>query len=275
MFDAHTHLHFEAFRNDLNAVIERAVDEGVRGVLLADYDSALRMDAVGLSRDYFGIWYTMGLHPWAVIDAVERGTLDREFTMLNDAVSSTPEGLCGIGECGLDGYYKGGAHHEVQVETFRKQLELGRNLGLPVVLHSVKRNEDILKILQDDGPPDAGGIVHGFYGSVQQARRFLEFGFDISIGLALTHGRRKLEEVVDSIDRERILVETDCPGRSPDGTVRDRSEPRDLREVIARIAEIWCVSAAEVAHVTATNTRRRFSLPDTLLSCRPTKEVPE
>lgn len=270
MFDAHAHLHFEAFDDDLSQVVERACEQGLRGLITADYDESRRGEAESLAIDYPGIWRTVGLHPWAVLDLADEDRVDDAIEGVESALSPLPHEVCALGELGLDWYRDSGREFEaLQTHAFRRQLAIARDMDLPIVIHSVRSNEEVLKILEEDGAPKCGGIVHGFVGSTVQADRFLKVDVDISVGTSIARGNSaKLSRVLAGVPRDRVHIETDCPSRPPDAAEVGRNEPAFLRHVVARLAEVWETDEEEVARVTEENTRRRFSLSDAVLTPR-------
>jgi len=262
-------LHFDAFADDLDEVVERATVAGLRGVITADYDESTRERAKALVETYRGAWRTIGLHPWAVLDQADAEKVSAALDQVENDVAAS-EDMCAIGELGMDWYRDGSREFaELQRTAFRRQLSLAREMNLPIVIHSVRSHEDVLKILADDGVPDAGGIIHGFQGSAPQARRFLDMDIDLSIGTTLVRGgSEKLSKVLADVPRDRVHVETDCPSRPPDAVSTERNEPAFLTHVIARLAEVWDTDEEEVAAWTESNTRRRFALSDEVLEPR-------
>lgn len=259
MLDAHCHLQFQQFDEDRDDVLTRAVDHGVRGIILADYDSDRRSAAVDLARRD-GIWTTVGLHPWAC-EGLDESALVSELGALEDAARQSS--AVAVGELGLDRAREEAMPLDDQRRVMRAQLGLARDLELPVVIHSVRANDEVAAVLRGDGLPAAGGIVHGFRGSTEQARRFVALGLKLSVGSAiLGPGHEKLARVVTDVGLDAIVVETDAPS----GARGRRAEPADLRLIVEAVANTLRADPAEVAEITEKNARRLFALGDETLS---------
>lgn len=251
MFDAHNHLHFAAFDADREAVIERAAAAGVRGMVLAGYDSQRREVARDLAERP-GIGATAGLHPWAI---------DDEFETQIDALEQLDwAGFCGIGELGLDWIRATSDHdRERQIAVFRRQLGIARDLNLPVVLHCVKANDELARWLRADGLPPRGGMVHSFWGSAQQAKGFLDLGLLLSVGPQLTYTQPK--RIVDALTLaglDRLLLETDAPSRPPASVDEKRSEPAMLPHIVRALAEVLDAPLQSVETTTTRNAAMLF-----------------
>lgn len=258
MIDAHNHLHFDLFDSDRDDVIQTAIDVGVECMLVADYDSAQRAQLLALAKRS-GVFVTLGIHPWAAVGE----KVGDELAKLDDDVRTHRDEIVGIGELGLDRLKP---NLEQQSEVFRSQLQIARALDLPIVLHSVKANQQVIEILRSDGIPAAGGMVHGFGGSVEEAKSFRDLGIDISIGTTVTKSNaRKILDVVRAVGLSHLMVETDAPSRPPKQVDRARCEPSDLIYVIDAVAETLGISADEVARATTARVRERFNLSSEVL----------
>ncbi len=258
MFDAHNHLHFAAFDSDREAVISRARQGGVRGMILAGYDSRRRELCAELGARS-GIRATAGVHPWAVQELDDAG-LQSELQLLHDLDWSQ---FVGLGELGLDRYIaRSDGDLERQTLAFRTQLELARQLDLPLVIHSVRANQDILRWLEKDGVPGRGGLVHAFWGSAEEAQRFVDLGLHLSIGTQLTHSApEKMRRALRRVGVDHLLVETDAPSRPPAQIDDERNEPAYLGCIVTALALTLGTDEEEVAVRTESNTRRLFQLP--------------
>ena len=260
MIDAHNHLHFDAFDEDRDAVIERAHDAGVTAMVLAGYDASRREIAVRLARRA-GIFATAGLHPWALRDLDEDG-VEAELSAL-EALDWAP--FCALGELGLDWAIE--VDHGLQRRVFVRQLTLARERDLPLVVHCVRANDEVAAILEKEGVPGRGGIIHSFWGSQQQAERFVRLGLSLSVGTQLTKGQpTKIVDALTAVGLESLLVETDAPSRPPAGHASRRNEPAYLSCVVDALALVLRTSREEVADATARNARKIFDLRDESLA---------
>lgn len=258
MLDAHNHLHFEDFDDDRDAVLERARESGVRGMILAGYDSQRRSIAARLATRP-GVWATAGLHPWAVAEADDE-RVQAELDLLDGLQWGR---WTALGELGIDRHVSDSDEALArQFRVFREQLALARTHDVPVVIHSVRANQDVLRWLQKDGAPGRGGIIHSFWGSVEEARRFVDAGFALSIGTQLTHSNpKKMTDALRDVGLAHLLVETDAPARPPASVEAERNEPAFLGCVVDALALTLGTSARKVADRTEENARQLFDLP--------------
>lgn len=261
MLDAHNHLHFSAFDHDRDDVVHRAAVAGVTGMVLAGYDSS-RRDLSRRLAERRGIWATAGVHPWAVDAAAD--DVRRELDLLCDVRWSS---FCGLGELGLDFHRASDeAARQRQRSAFREQLAIARDLDLPVVIHCVRANQEVARILQEDGMPGRGGIIHSFWGSAEEARRFVELGLYLSIGTQITRSvGEKMAAAVKEVTLERLMVETDAPDRPPADVESSRNEPAYLSCVVESLALVLGVDRAHVRRVTEDNARSLFELGEETL----------
>ena len=258
MFDAHNHLHFPEFDSDREPAIARAVAAGVTGMLIAGYDFTRQPLAAELGRRP-GIGAAAGLHPWAVSD---------DDAPLRNLRSTDWGEFCAVGELGLDWVReKTAAGRERQIEVFRAQLDIAREVHLPVVVHCVAANDELAKWLAKDGVPGRGGIIHGFWGSAQQARRFVDLGLHLSIGTQLTRScPDRMARALALVGIDALVVETDAPSRPPRGVEGPRNEPAYLPCVVEAVALTLGTTATAVAAATERTARQLFDLRGTLAS---------
>ncbi len=256
MLDAHAHLQFSEFDEDIADVLVAAADVGVTGVIIADYDSALRARSCEISKRS-GVWYCAGVHPWAVTDG-----LDVEAEVGLVAESLQDPNCVAIGELGLDWIRaKGDRLKGVQEDVFRALLDLARSQNRPIVIHCVKAEERLLAILKADGVPEAGGIMHSYSGSAEQAQQFLRLGLEISIGTSITRrNARRVLEVVKRTPMTALHIETDSPDRPPEVLDIERNEPAFLPYVAKAMANTLEISVEKVSRFSEENTRRLFDL---------------
>ena len=223
-------------------------------MLLADYDASTRVAMFALGERDEAIWTTVGIHPWAVAECDVVAELDA----LDGVLAARPDHVVGIGELGLDRLRP---QWDEQLTVFRAQLDRARDHELPIVLHCVKAHEEVLKILAEDGVSPAGGMVHGFSGSAEQAVRYRALDIDISVGTTVTReNARKVIESIRAVGLEGLMVETDAPSRPPEKTGRVRCEPSDLIYVIDAVADVLGISSDDVALTTTDRVKRRFNL---------------
>ena len=246
-FDAHTHLDFPEFDRDREAIVERAKAAGVTQLLVAGADPINWSRILRISAQFDALC-VLGIHPWWV---------DKEAP-LQDWLDELPEHLTphGLGEIGLDFFRaKQEAERALQIELFRKQLSLARSRNIPIIVHCVRAHGPLLDILQSDGLPSRGGMIHGFGGSPEEADRAMKLGLYLSFG-SVTYRSKMVQRALKRVPIASLLLETDCPGQHKLG--KPRSEPADLVEVATFAAEIREASPSVLLHETGANARRLF-----------------
>ncbi len=256
LVDSHAHLDFEDYVGDLEGVVERARSAGVERVVLiglwrgpGSFGNALELAA----RDpgYFSA--TAGIHPHECARVPEE-----DWRRLED-LSCDPR-VVAIGETGLDFHYDH-SPRPVQEASFRRSLAIARNCEKPVVVHVREADQACLRVLREEGVPAAGGVIHCFTGDARAVRGYLDLGLFISVaGVVTFKAADALREAVKLVPRDRLLVETDCPFLAPVPYRGKRNEPALVVETARRVAELWGATEAEVAAVTAENTRRLFRI---------------
>ncbi|WP_110665229.1 TatD family hydrolase [Salinicola halophilus] len=249
LFDAHCHLDFPEFDHDREAVFARARQAGVRRFMVPGTTRARWPDVTSLAERE-GVVVSLGLHPY-FLD--EHGADDLEA--LERALANDSR-IVGIGECGIDARFE--QTLDRQWVIFEAQLQLAKRFRLPVVVHCVHADDTVAKRLRELALP-AGGLVHAFGGSPQQARRFIDLGYTLGIGGSVTYSRaQRLHRSVASLPDDAFVLETDSPDMPLSGHQGSRNEPCRLAAVCERVAELRGQNPAEVARHTARNARRLF-----------------
>lgn len=255
MFDTHAHLDFSRFDQDREEVIARAHDAGVRYIVTIGSGDGIECAprAVAIAGAHDGIWATAGVHPH---DA--KLMSDNDLATIRELAGS--ENVVAIGEIGLD-YAKEYSPRSVQVERFRDQLAISRELEMPVVIHDRDAHGDLLRVLKEDGVSKAGGIMHCYSGSLEMAADLSGMGFYISFpGVITFKNAKQLPKVAKGLPLDRILIETDCPFLSPEPYRGKRNEPAYVRYVAEAIARIREVPLEEVARATTENAFTAFNI---------------
>ncbi|MEQ6917521.1 TatD family hydrolase [Halomonas aquatica] len=252
LIDAHCHLDFPDFDADREAVIDRARAVGVTRFVVPGTTRKRWSNVLALGeRDDVSV--CLGLHPY-FMDAHGEGDLDA----LAQALDDHPE-VVAVGECGIDARFD--ETLEVQWTLFDAQLRLARDRALPVVIHCVRANDQVAKRLRQLELP-AGGLIHAFAGSPEQARVFLDLGFTLGLGGAVTFDRaRRVHRAVTSLPDDGYVLETDSPDMPLAGHQGERNEPARVAEVCRAVAELRGQSARQVAVASTAAARRLFGLP--------------
>ena len=259
LIDSHAHLDAKAFDSDRPEVIQRAWEAGLGAVITVAVGEDLSEieAAVALAGEHENVFATVGVHPH---DArkIEPGWYGQI-----KALARHPK-VVGIGETGLDHHYMH-SPKAAQREAFEKFLRMGRETGLPVVIHTREADEETLSVLREareEGGEPLSGVVHCFSGDYALARQVLDLGLHISFTGVITFPKAEpLREVVKKIPLEKVLLETDCPYLAPAPFRGRRNEPARVVHVAETVAEVLGRPIEEVARITTGNAVRLFRLP--------------
>ena len=264
MIDAHCHLDDPRFDPDRPAVLDRARRAGVTTLVCAGVEPARWRGQSELARRWPGrVLCSYGVHPWIAAAAATDGEADAAVEALAAALASPAlVAPVAVGELGLDRSRRGRSDSvERQVRVLRAQLALARERDLPIVLHVVRAHDRLLRVLEGDGVPAAGGMAHAYGGSVELVERYLRLGLHLSFGGAVTGpGAHKRLAAARAVPGERLLIETDAPDLPPHGRAPGRNEPCWLPEIAATVAAARGVSTEQLAETTAANARTLFRL---------------
>ena len=252
LFDTHAHLDDRAFDEDREELLASLPGQGLELVMNPGCSLESSRNTVKLAAAYDYIYAAVGSHP-DVADEVNEEVLEEYRTLckLNPKVKA-------IGEIGLDYYYED-IPREVQLKAFRLQMELARELDLPVIIHERDAHEDGMKVVREF--PDVKGVFHCYSGSAEMARQLVNEGWYIGFTGVLTFkNARKAVEVAASIPLERIVLETDCPYMAPVPFRGKRNDPGKLCHMAEKLAEIRGVSVEEIHRITTGNGRRLYRI---------------
>ncbi|OPJ64947.1 TatD family hydrolase [Clostridium chromiireducens] len=231
IIDSHAHYDDDAFNEDRELVLEEIKKNGVVGVLncASSYNSLSATDK--LTKEYDFMFGALGIHPENAYELKESAIQEiRNYIDINDKIVA-------IGEIGLDYYWDENPPKDVQKDAFRKQMNLAKELGLPVVIHDRDAHSDTLEIMKEF--PEVTGVIHCFSGSVEFAKECIKLGYYIGFtGVITFKNAKKIIEVAKEIPLERILVETDCPYMAPEPNRGKRNKSDYIEYIITRIAEI-------------------------------------
>jgi len=256
--DSHCHLDAPEFDADRAEVIARARAAGVGLLVIPAVSPATFATARDAAQQCNGV-YALGIHP-LYVDEVP----DDAVAQLADALQRWHDDprLVAVGEIGLDGFVAGWqnpAHRARQEDIYAAQLALAAKHGLPVILH-VRRSADVLlkhlRRCRDAGRPVMGGIAHAFNGSPQQARAFMDMGFKLGFGGAMTFERAlQIRRLAAELPAEALVLETDAPDIPPAWLNGSRNTPAELPRIAAVLAELRELPVAELVQRTAANAR--------------------
>lgn len=252
IFDTHAHYDDEQFDEDRDALLESMHGGGVGTIVNAGSDIASWEDIRRLVRKYPFVYGAAGVHPDDV------GELNEEkFSRLKEILQV--DKFVAVGEIGLD-YYWDNESHDIQKEWFIRQLNLAKELGKPVIIHSRDAAADTFEIMKEHAA-GLDGVIHCFSYSVELAREYVKRGFYIGVGGVVTFkNSKKLKEVVADTPLESIVLETDCPYLAPVPNRGKRNSSLNLVYVAEEIAALKGVTYEEVVRRTEENARRLYHM---------------
>lgn len=273
LIDTHSHLNFKAYDADREEVVKRAQKDGVVCIDVGTkYETSKK--AIELAESHEGVYAAIGMHPIHIKTDLMKLKMDAEegaFEPLGEEYEkerykelAKSKKVVAIGEIGLDYYYRPKTtarleqFKELQKKVFIAQLDLAKELDLPVIFHCRMAHADAVEILKNYS--GLKGVMHCFTGTVEEMNKYLDLGFYIGINGIIF--KLNLDEVIKQCSLDKILVETDCPYLTPPkaGPKEMRNEPSFVRYVAERIAELKEISFDEVASVTTQNAKKLFKI---------------
>ncbi|MBK7087653.1 MAG: TatD family hydrolase [Chitinophagaceae bacterium] len=251
IIDTHCHLYLPEFKEDVDNMLKRAVDAGIKQFFLPAIDGSTHTEMMEMEKKYPGKCFSMiGLHPCSVkenylyeLDHIKLLLEQRQFAA--------------IGETGLDFYWDTQFTKE-QYKALENQIVMALQFNLPIVLHTRSAMQETIDVIKQYRDTKLNGIFHCFGGTLQEARQIIDLGFYLGIGGVVTYKKSGLEETLKEIDLKHLVLETDAPYLSPVPFRGKRNESSYLTYIIAKIAEIKQVSIEEVARETTTNAVKIF-----------------
>lgn len=254
IFETHAHYDDGRFDKDRDALIQSLPEAGIGVVINSAASVESNRDTVALAEQYAHVYAAVGVHP--------SGIAEMDEDVLNWMKEKTAwEKTVAIGEIGLDYYWeKEPEVQERQRYWFGRQMELARETGLPIIVHSRDAAADTMQVMKEHHAEEIPGVIHCYSYSKEMAMEFIKMGYYIGVGGVVTFDNaKKLKEVVEAIPLERILLETDCPYLTPVPYRGKRNSSLYLPYVVEKIAEIRGISTDEVERVTEANARALFT----------------
>ena len=251
IFESHAHYDNEVFDEDREELLISLKEHGIEWVINIGASLERCKSTLRLMEQYPFMYGAMGVHPSEVEELNEEN-----FAWLRE--QCTVDKVVAVGEIGLDYHWNEPEPH-IQKLWFERQLELAREVKLPVVIHSRDAAKDTLDIMHALHAEEIEGVIHCFSYSKEIAREYLEMGYYFGIGGVVTfHNAKKLKEAVEYIPMDRILLETDCPYLAPEPHRGTRNSSLNLPYVAQEIAALKGISYEEVVEVTAGNAKKLF-----------------
>lgn len=254
LIDTHCHLDMPGYEN-LNEVIHSSARAGVSRIITVGIDLASSHRAVEIANLFQSVFATVGVHPHNTANVN-----DNTYKKLAALCEKNTGKIVGYGEIGLD-YAKKYAPEDIQLQEFINQLNIAKDLNLPVIIHDRDAHQDILQILKKNTPYPAGGVMHCFSGDSELARQVIDLGFYISIPGIVTFSKSEiLQQVVRDISLSHIILETDGPFLAPVPFRGKTNKPEYLLFTAQKIAELKNIALEEIALQTTTNAETLFHL---------------
>ena len=247
MIDTHAHLDMIKNPEDVKESIEK-----LDYIITIGCDKEEIYKAVDFANRYENVYASVGYHPYDV-----NGLTDEDIEVLKKLALEN-EKVVAIGECGLD-YYRDITPKDIQKEFFEKQIQLAKELNLPLIVHSRSANEDTVKILEKYAPYPASGILHCFGGDIPMMEACVDMGFYISFAGNVTYPKAEnLREVLKRVPLDRLLLETDSPFLSPQKKRGKPNKPSHIFYTLEYVSDLLNIPKEELERITDQNALNLF-----------------
>ncbi|AIL32686.1 TatD family hydrolase [Basilea psittacipulmonis] len=254
LIDTHCHLDFISFEKEIEHVLEQSAQAGVGAIIIPTVSMSKYETALALSARYKQLYFCLGIHPLFMHETQEKDIETLE-SLIKEQLDN-PKFL-GLGEIGLDFYYPDN-EEEKQIQIFKAQLSLAKKYQLPVMLHTRKSADQVIKYLRQY--QITRGIAHAFNGSMQQAESYIKQGLKLGFGGACTWSRAKnIRRLLCEVDLSSIVLETDAPDIPPYWLDKDEMNlPHELGRIAEEIAQIKGVPLDTLIQSSTKNTLEIF-----------------
>jgi TatD DNase family protein len=251
--DTHTHLYNEAFDEDRNEMIKRALNKGVSRFFIPAIDSTYTESMLQLEKDFPEyVFLMMGLHP-----THEKDNYKDELNHVEEMLAKRP--FYAIGEIGIDLYWDKSTL-SIQQEAFRYQIKLAKKYKLPIVIHCRNAFDEVFEVLESEKSDDLFGIFHCFTGTIEQAQQAISYNMKLGIGGVVTFKNGKIDEFLNQINIKHIVLETDSPYLAPVPYRGKRNESVYVLKVLEKLSEIYNISKENIASITTENSKYIFKI---------------
>lgn len=253
MIDTHSHIYLDQFDEDRDAVNQRAVEAGVKGIFMPaiDFGSIAQMEK--LSHPGITFYKMAGVHPCDVKEELP-GNYEDKLLEYN-----AKEDFYGVGETGLD-YYWSTDLVKQQKESFHLHCKVAKQVGKPVIIHNRESTGDMLEIIEQEQDGSLTGIWHCFNGTVEEGKRAIDMGLHLGIGGVVTFKNAGVDKTVAQLPLEKMILETDAPYLSPTPKRGKRNEPAFMKYTAQKLADIFGKSLDEIDEITTGTARRLFGI---------------
>lgn len=251
--DTHTHLYSEAFDEDRDQMMQRALDAGISRFFVPAIDSTYSQSMLALEKDYpDNVFLMAGLHPTHVKDNYNE-ELEHVVDMLDK------HKFYAVGEIGIDLYWDKSTLLIQQV-AFKQQIKLAKQHELPIVIHCRDAFDEVFEILEEEKADNLYGIFHCFTGSLEQAKQAINYNMKLGIGGVATFKNGKIDQFLNQIDLKHIVLETDAPYLAPTPYRGKRNESSYITKVLEKLSDIYQVSEKKIAEITTENSKDVFGI---------------
>jgi TatD DNase family protein len=252
--DTHTHLYSEAFNDDRDEMIQRALKANISRFFIPAIDSSYTKAMFQLEINYPDNVYLMsGLHP----TSVKLDTYKDELTHVGNQLAERK--FYAVGEIGIDLYWDQSTL-AIQQEVFKHQIKLAKQYKLPIVIHCREAFDEIFEILENEKDDNLFGIFHCFTGTLEQAKKAISYNMKLGIGGVVTFKNGKIDKFLNEISLKHIVLETDSPYLSPTPYRGKRNESAYIINVLKKLSEIYSVSEEKITEITTENSKEIFGV---------------
>ena len=251
--DTHAHLYSEAFDEDRNEMINRAIENGVTRFFIPAIDSTYTKSMFELLKNFpKNVFLMMGLHPTHVNE-------NYEDELNNVEVMLAEQHFYAIGEIGIDLYWDKSTL-DIQIKAFKHQIQLAKQYKLPIVIHCREAFDEIFEVLETEKSDDLFGIFHCFTGTLEQAYQAISYNMKLGIGGVVTFKNGKIDQFLNQIDLKHIVLETDSPYLSPVPYRGKRNESVYILKILEKLSLIYNRSQEDIANITTENSKSIFKV---------------
>ena len=243
MIDTHCHINDEKYKHDIDIIVQKAIDSGVKKMICVGVDLETSEKAILISNKYEEVYATVGYHPHESKDAPQRYIYELEDMAKNSKVVA-------IGETGLD-YYYNISPKSIQKNIFNEQIELSKDLNIPIIMHNRNSDKDLLSIIESSKLDY--GVVHCFSSDWGMAEKLLKLDIKLSFTGMVTFIKDPIEEVLKKIKLDDFFLETDSPYLAPNPHRGKRNEPAMVNLIAQKIAQIKNVPLEIIVESTTKN----------------------
>ena len=251
--DTHTHLYSEQFDEDRDEMISRALAAGITRFFVPAIDSTYSESMYALERKYpTHVFLMMGVHPTHIKDDYKE-----ELDHVTQALGTRK--FVAIGEIGIDLYWDKSFQTQQQ-HAFDQQISWAKSKGLPIVIHCRDAFDEVFEVLEGQQDENLFGIFHCFTGTMEHAKRAIDFNLKLGIGGVVTFKNGKIDQFLNKIPLESLVMETDAPYLAPSPYRGKRNQSAYLSLVRDKIAECYQLSATEISRITTQNAKAVFDI---------------